>query len=206
MVLCGVPPFGRTLGEPGTSADALVREKTAVKAPTLAVTVYEPGVALAVAVTLATPWALVTAVAPESVAPAPEAGAEKFTVTPLNGLPPASFTVACSAVMNVVEIAVACGVPPVAVTLAGGPAVLVSEKAAVNEPTLAMTGYDPAVELAVAVTLTTPWALVTAVLPESVAPAPEAGAAKFTVTPLSGLPPAPWSGGPSFVASVLNPN
>ena len=53
---------------------ALVREKAAAKEPTPAVTVYEPGTALAVAVTLATPWALVIALLDESVELAPEVG------------------------------------------------------------------------------------------------------------------------------------
>src|ERR1700722_12049634 len=142
---------------------------------------------------LATPWTLVTAVALESVALAPDTGAEKFTVIPLSGLPPASFTVACSAVKNGMEIVAVCVAPPVAVTLAGGPAVFVRLKFAVSAPTLAVTAYDPGAVLAVAMTLAWPWALVTAAPPESVALAPEAGTEKFTVTPLNRLPPASFT-------------
>ena len=70
---------------------------------------------LAVAVTLATPKILDTAVGLERVAPGPLVGAANETVTPLTGLPIASFTVACKAVGNPVFIEVDCGVPPVAV-------------------------------------------------------------------------------------------
>jgi hypothetical protein len=52
------------------------------------------------------------------------------TVTPGTGLLPVSRTVACSAVPNAVFTAVLCGVPAVAVTLAGGLAVLLRSKLA----------------------------------------------------------------------------
>src|SRR5258708_4733496 len=67
----------------------------------------------------ATPCALVTAVfiPPANVPLAPLAGAVKATVTPLIGLPAASFTVACSCVANAVLMVALWGVPAVAVML-----------------------------------------------------------------------------------------
>jgi len=79
------------------------------------------------------PLALVVAVAvvdPLKVALAPEAGAVKVTVTPLRGLLFTSFTVACSAVARTVLMAALCGVPAVAVILAGVPGRLVMLKLA----------------------------------------------------------------------------
>jgi hypothetical protein len=94
---------------------------------------------LAVAVTLATPEALVTAVGLDRVALAPEGGAAKITVTPLNGFPAESLTVACSAAAKAVPYGADWPVPPVAVTLAVWPEVLVNEKDADSVPTLAVT-------------------------------------------------------------------
>src|ERR1700686_4377047 len=94
---------------------------------------------LAVAVTLAMPEALVTPVALDRVALAPVGGAAKVTVTPDSGFPAESFTVACRAVAKAVPKGADWGVPPVAVTLAGWPDVLVSEKDAESASTLAVT-------------------------------------------------------------------
>jgi hypothetical protein len=148
---------------------------------------------LAVAVTPATPEPLVVAEGADKVALAPDPGVAKLTEIPLNGLPAESLTVACSAVANAVVTCVDCGVPAVASTVAGGPVVLVSEKVPLNPPTLAVTWYAPSELLAVAVTLATPDALVIAVGLDSVALAPLPGALKFTVMPLSGLPPASFT-------------
>ncbi len=82
---------------------------------------------------VATPLALVVAVAvaePPKVPLAPPAGAVKVTVAPLTGLPPASFTVACSAVANTVLTAALWGVPALAAMLAAAPALLVRLKLA----------------------------------------------------------------------------
>jgi hypothetical protein len=91
---------------------------------------------LAVNVTeVATPLALVTAVftPPAHVPLGPVcAGAVNVTVTPLVGLPFTSFTVACKFVVKAVLTAALCGVPPVAVIVAGGSGVFVSEKLAAN--------------------------------------------------------------------------
>ena len=73
---------------------------------------------MAVAVTLATPEAFVTAVGLERVALAPVGGAAKFTVTPLKGLPSESLTVACKAFGKAAPNTADCGVPPVGVMLA----------------------------------------------------------------------------------------
>ena len=72
---------------------------------------------------------------------APLPGAVKVTVAPLTGLPPESFTVACSAVVNAVLMVALCPEPAVAVMLAGDPAVLVKLKLAglATPPTLAVT-------------------------------------------------------------------
>src|SRR5713101_3827192 len=114
----------------------LVSEKLAGLATpaTDAVTVYGPPPILLAVKTgaVATPWAFVVAVftPPANVPLAPLAGAVKVTVTPFTGLFEASFTVACRSVANAVLVFVLCGVPPVAVILAGVPARLLSEKLA----------------------------------------------------------------------------
>ena len=91
--------------------------------------------------TLATPDALVTADGADSVAEAPAPGAEKFTVTPLSGLPWASLTVACKGELKAVLTGVLCGVPLLATTEAAAAVELVREKiAGVETPeTLAVT-------------------------------------------------------------------
>src|SRR5450432_2569489 len=105
------------------------------------------------AVTLATPEALVTAVAPERVALAPEAGAVNDTVTPLTGFPDTSFTVAWRVTGKATPSRADCGAPALAVRLAGAAAVLVNWNWADTEPEAVVTTYVPAVMLAVAVTL-----------------------------------------------------
>src|SRR5580704_4268961 len=77
--------------------------------------------------------------------------------------------------------------------LAGVPAVFDKEKlaVAVTPETAAVIAYDPAVELAVGVTLATPVAPVTTVAvaePPKAAVAPEDGAVKVTVAPDTGFP------------------
>src|SRR5207253_1903482 len=78
--------------------------KFAVSAPTLATTLYEPAVPLAVrAGAVAMPLPFVTTVALAAKVPeAPEAGAVKVTLTPASGLLPESVTLACSAVLKAV--------------------------------------------------------------------------------------------------------
>jgi len=87
---------------------------------------------------VAMPLALVLTVAvsdPLNAALAPLDGVVKTTLAPLTGLPLASFTVAWSAVPNVLLTTADCGVPALAVMLAAGPAVLVKLKlAAVASP------------------------------------------------------------------------
>ena len=71
-----------------------------------------------------------------NVPPAPLAGAAKVTVMPLTGLIVESFAVACSCAANAVLTVALCGVPAVAVMLAGGPARFVKRKlAGVEDPT-----------------------------------------------------------------------
>jgi hypothetical protein len=91
---------------------------------------------------VAIPFALVTAVDPPvKLALAPLVGTVNVTVTPLTGVLLALITVACKAVPNAVFPAVLCGVPAVAVILAGVWAVFVRLKlAGVATPdTLAVT-------------------------------------------------------------------
>src|SRR6202048_3063054 len=68
---------------------------------------------------VATPDAFVMAVAvlppPTRGALGPVEGAVKETITPLSGLPPASFTIAASGLANAVLTEALCGVPPIAV-------------------------------------------------------------------------------------------
>jgi hypothetical protein len=103
-----------------------------------------PAVLLAVSAgAVATPLELVTAVAvaeDPKVALAPVDGAVNVTVTPVTGLPPESFTVAWSAVAKAVLAIVLCGVPAVAVMLAGTAVLVRLKLAAVATPaTLAVT-------------------------------------------------------------------
>src|SRR6266849_1729239 len=179
----------------------LVSEKLAgVATPaTDAVTLYgPPAVAFAVnVVEVATPLALVVAVftPPAKVPLTPLVGAVNVTNTPFTGLFPASFTVACSCVANAVLIAALCGVPAVAVMLAGAPARLVNEKFADVAPVaLATTLYGPpTVAFAVNVAeVATPLALLVAVFtpPGRVRVDAPPVAVNVTNTPLTGLFPA----------------
>ena len=187
VVVCGVP----AVAEIAAAAPAvLVRAKVAEEAPeALATTLYEPIVALAVAVTLAIPEALVTAVAAESAALAPVAGPAKVTVTPLTGLFPASRTVTRRGVVKAVPNTADWGVPPLGVTVEAAPVVLVKENGVTTATpgTEAVTLKAPAVLLAVAVTLAMPEAFVKAVAADSAALAPVDGTAKLTDMPLTGL-------------------
>src|SRR6266849_5016960 len=178
----------------------LVSEKLAgVATPaTDAVTLYgPPAVAFAVnVVEVATPLALVVAVftPPAKVPLTPLVGAVNVTNTPFTGLFPASFTVACSCVANAVLIAALCGVPAVAVMLAGAPSRLVNEKFADVAPVaLATTLYGPpTVAFAVNVAeVATPLALLVAVFtpPAKVPLAPLPGAVNVTTAPLTGFWP-----------------
>ena len=62
---------------------------------------------------------VVTLVDPPKVPLAPLPGAANVTVIPLNGWPPESSTVACSAVANAVFTVALCGVPALAMMLTG---------------------------------------------------------------------------------------
>jgi hypothetical protein len=75
----------------------LVKAKLAagVTPATEAVTTYEPTTELAVAVTLACPFASVVAAVADRFADAPEEGAVKVTVTPLTGFANESVTSTC---------------------------------------------------------------------------------------------------------------
>jgi hypothetical protein len=145
---------------------------------------------LAVAVTDATPRALVAVVAEGlNVADAPEPGGANVTATPETGLPLASVTDTESAVANAVLTVVLCGLPPTTVTEAAGPAVFVSVNVAEVAPLAdALTGYVPATVSAVAVTEARPVASVVAGEPRITADAPPPGAVNVTATFGTGLP------------------
>jgi hypothetical protein len=92
---------------------------------------------------VARPEALVVslsvAVPPANVPDAPEPGAVKVTETPGTALPYVSLTVAFSALLNAVLIAVDCPDPAVAVTVAAAPGLLVRLKFVDDEPAVAVT-------------------------------------------------------------------
>src|SRR5215467_2120129 len=96
---------------------------------------------------VATPDAFVVAVftPPANVPLAPLPGAANVTVTPLTGLPPASFTVAWNCTAYAAPTVALCGVPAVAVMLAAAPVRLVNEKFAgeATPETVAATVYGP---------------------------------------------------------------
>ena len=101
------------------AAAVFVRLKLAVDNPpdTAAVTVNDPTMLLALLVgAVAMPAAFVIAVAvvplPANVPPAPDAGPVKVTVTPLNGFPPPSVSLACNAAPNGEFTGVLCPDPP----------------------------------------------------------------------------------------------
>src|SRR5579863_9469686 len=142
---------------------------------------------LAVAVTLATPEEFVTAVLGERTAEGPLTGAENVTVTPAAGAPE-DVSITWSGCGKAVPGTVCCGAPML-VSDTGPVARLLNPKNAVMPRAVAFTTYPPVTALAVAVTLATQLASVTAVLLESTADAPLGGAIKVTVTPLSGLAP-----------------
>jgi len=144
VALCGVPAVAVIFA--AAPARFVSAKLAGVETPdTDAVTLYgPPAVVLAVkTAAVATPKEFVVAVVtpPANVPLAPLPGAANVTVTPLTGLPPASFTVAWNCVVYAVPTVALCGVPAVAVMLAAGPVKLVSEKfAGVETPeTVAVT-------------------------------------------------------------------
>ena len=196
VALCGVPAVAAMLA--AGPARFVSAKLAGVATPTTeAATLYgPPAILLAVnTAAVATPSELVVAVLtpPANEPLGPLVGAVKVTVTPLTGLFPESFTVACNCVVYAVLTVALCGVPPVAVILAAAPVRLVSEKfAGVATPdTVAVTVYGPPATLFAVKTadVATPDALVVAVFtpPANVPLAPLKGAVNVTVTPLTGL-------------------
>jgi hypothetical protein len=142
-VLCPEPLVTTTFAAGPT---LFVSEKFAgVATPaTAAVTVYgPPAVAFAVNEAAATPDAFVAtvivAVLLLKTPDAPDPGAVNVTFTPATGLLPASRTVACKAVANAVLIAALCGVPAVAVIVAGGPVTVKFTPLLATPPTVTTT-------------------------------------------------------------------
>ena len=142
--LCGVP--AEVMMVAGGALKLVNSNAAAVATPlTVALTLYVPEVAFAAnAGAVATPFAVVlmltVAPPPAKVPLGPEPGAVKVTVAPGTAFPPASFTMACRFVAKVVLIVVLCGVPAVAVMVAGGPTLFMREKlAGAKPPTVAVT-------------------------------------------------------------------
>src|SRR5579862_9891530 len=138
IALCGVPL--RVVIAVGVPA-RLVSVKFAGEATpaTEAVTVSCPAIPFAEnVVEAATPLAFVSTAVLLTLAPlgsakvplAPLAGAVKTTTALLTGLFPLSRTVTCNGVANGLLIPALCGVPPVALTAAGAPVVLLRSKVA----------------------------------------------------------------------------
>src|SRR5215467_14935471 len=124
VALCGVPAVAVMVEAEPTR---LVSKKFAGEETpeTEAVTVKEPAVVLAVmTAAVATPEAFVVAVVtpPANVPLAPLPGAAKVTTAPITGLLNESLTVACNCVAKAVFTVALCGVPAVAVIVAGTPA------------------------------------------------------------------------------------
>jgi hypothetical protein len=138
-VIPTVPP-GSEVVVMDTGVEVFVKLNVAglVTPATVALTTYDPATPLAVALTLARPALLVIAEALDRIALAPDDGAEKVTVTPETGLPPASVTVTCSGVVKALFMAADCVVPPVAVIMAAEPVVLVNT----NDAAVAAPGTD----------------------------------------------------------------
>jgi hypothetical protein len=160
-----------------------------------ATTLYgPPAVKLAVHVTDTVPLALVVPEVAESAQLAPDAGAANVTKTPLTGTP-ALVTVATNGLANAVPTVALCPPPLVAARIDPPPTTLVSgKKTEANPADETATLYAPAVEFAVKIReVAWPFAPVTsgsivdAGVVAKVALAPEAGAVKVTVTPLTGL-------------------
>src|SRR6266850_83391 len=185
--------------------ERLVSEKfTVVRPVAAAVTVYgPPAVAFAVNGADATPDTsvamVIVVVLLLNTPDAPVPGAVNATFTPETGLFPASFTVATNGAANVVLIVALCGVPLVAVMLAGVAARLVSEKFTVVSPVAAAaTAYGPpAVAFAVNDADATPDAFVAMVIVAvpllKIPDAPDPGAVNVTFTPETGLLPASFT-------------
>ena len=136
---------------------------------------------------------------PVNVPLAPLAGAANVTFTLATGLLVASYTVAWKGFVKATFVAVLCGVPPVAVTVAGVPTSVrfVSKKFAgvVTPDAVAVTVYGPpATPFALNVgAVATPCVFVTTIAvdepPINVPLAPVLGAANVTMIPFAGFPP-----------------
>src|SRR5580698_5996086 len=118
MMSLALEPRGTLSAEDAATIwkSVLVSAKVALVAPAdaVAVMLYDPAVLLAVAVTVAMPEELVVAVAAESVALAPLAGAEYVTVAPETGLPLWSTTSVDNAAVKAVPTNVLWLAPPCA--------------------------------------------------------------------------------------------
>jgi hypothetical protein len=112
---------------PPETIGVFVRLNVAEVAPgTDAVTVNgPPAVPFAVTVVLIIPAPFVDTLVVTILAPL--AGPENVTAAPLTGLPAASFTMTDTGTANAVFTCALCPPPPVAVTVAAGPAMLVSK-------------------------------------------------------------------------------
>ena len=162
------------------------------------------------AVAVAIPDAFVTAVAellPPNVARAPVVGAVNTTTAPDIAAPPASVTLACSALVKFVLITADWLLPAVA-AIAAGAAVFDNVNVTVSEPTVAVTVYVPATPFAVNVdAVAIPDALVVTVSldpPEKLPLAPPTGfTVKVTGRPAMTAPPESLTSTPSRLANAV---
>ena len=131
---------------------------------------------------------------PGKVPVGPLAGSANVTATPATGFVPLSVTFACNATGNAAPAAADWGVPAIAKTLAGGPAVLVNTNSAgvATPATVAVAEYDPTVPIArTSGDVATPNASVVAAATYpsdgNSARAPDAGSWNVTETPGIGV-------------------
>ena len=143
------------------------------------------------------------------LAPFPAAAAVNVTATPLTGLPPLSFTVACRELKAVLTGTLWLA-PPDAVSTAAGPGWFVRTKLAVEAVAEdATTLYGPPTMLLAVKTgaVATPLALVVACAvappPANVPLAPVAGAVNVTTAPLTRFPPLSFTVAWKAVANAL---
>jgi hypothetical protein len=162
-----------------------------VKVPLVAVSEFGPGVLPSVQLpTVAIPLPFVVALAPVTLPP-PDATAN-VTLTPLTGLPPASFTITLGGVATAEPAFAVCPSPPFRAIDAGGAAVAVAVNVTGLPDRLPLEAVSefaptegPSVQLP---TVAMPLPFVVVVRPVALPP-PDA-TANVTLTPPTGLPTA----------------
>ena len=166
----------------------------------MAVSEFGPGALPRVQPTDAMPLPFVVALAAVTLPP-PDATANA-TLTPLTGLPPASFTITLGGVATAEPAFAVCPSPPFRAIDAGGPATAVAVKVTDKLPLEAVSVFGPAVAPSVQLpTAAMPLPSVTALV--AVALPPPDATANVTVTPLMGLPAASFTTTLGAVATAV---